>query len=58
VVGKKRTTIGVRVDDELLRIIASIAEKEQRTNADMVRVLATEALRLRGILPSRGSRRR
>jgi len=47
---KKRTTIGVRVDDNLLSTIKQLAEKEERPIAAMARILITEALRKRGSL--------
>jgi len=48
--GKKSTTIGVRVDDDLLSIIERLAQKEERPLAAMTRILIREALRKRGAL--------
>jgi len=48
--GKKSTTIGVRVDDDLLSIIERLAKKEERPLAAMTRILVREALRKRGAL--------
>ena len=48
--GKKSTTIGVRVDDDLLSIIERLANKEERPLAAMTRILIKEALRKRGSL--------
>jgi len=48
--GKKSTTIGVRVDDDLLSIIERLAKKEERPLAAMARILLREALRKRGAL--------
>jgi predicted transcriptional regulator len=47
---KKDTTIGVRVDDELLSILSKLAEKEDRPLAAMTRLLVREALVRRGLL--------
>ena len=49
--GKKVTTIGVRVDDDLLAIILKIAEEEHRTPAATMRKLTLEALAARGNSP-------
>ena len=46
--GKKHTTIGVRVDDDLLSAIKRLAKKEERPLAAMARLLIAEALRKRG----------
>ena len=52
--GKKHTTIGVRVDDELLAIIQSLAEDDDRPIASMARKLIVEALESRkAIKPKR-----
>jgi hypothetical protein len=48
--GKKNTTIGVRVDDDLLAAIERLANKEERPLAAMTRILVAEALRKRGAL--------
>jgi len=48
--GKKNTTIGVRVDDDLLAAIERLANKEERPLAAMTRILVAEALRKRGSL--------
>ena len=52
-VGKKDTTIGVRVDDELLRVIQRLAQEEDRPLAAMARRLMEEGLRKRALLPTR-----
>lgn len=49
---KKDTTIGVRVDDDLLRTIQSLADEEDRTLAAMTRRLVVESLKKRGRLKS------
>ena len=54
--GKKDTTIGVRVDDELLRVLQRLAEDEDRPLAAMARKLLVEALHKRGLLAGRKSR--
>jgi len=46
--GKKNTTIGVRVDDELFAVLSRLAEDEDRTLAAMTRRLVVEALEKRG----------
>jgi hypothetical protein len=43
----KNTTIGVRVDDELLAVIKQLAKEEERPIAAMARILMMEALRAR-----------
>ena len=48
--GKKDTTIGVRVDDDLLRALKGLAKEEDRTMAAMTRKLVVEALQKRGRL--------
>jgi len=48
--GKKSTTIGVRVDDDLLSVLEQLADKEERPLAAMTRILIKEALRRRGAL--------
>lgn len=52
-VSKKQTTIGVRVDDELLATILQLADDEDRTPAAVVRLLAIEALTARGLKPQK-----
>jgi len=47
---KKNTTIGVRVDDDLLNVIKGLATKEDRPIAAMTRVLVKEALLKRKLL--------
>jgi predicted transcriptional regulator len=47
---KKDTTIGVRVDDDLLEVLIKLAEKEDRPLAAMTRRLVCEALKRRGLL--------
>ena len=46
----KDTTIGVRVDDELLTILQKLAKKDERPVASMARKLIVEALRHRKLL--------
>ena len=48
--GKKETTIGVRVDDDLLVLLKRLAEDDDRTLAAMTRKLVMDALRQRGEL--------
>ena len=50
---KKNTTIGVRVDDNMLNIVAHISEAEDRPLAAMTRKLIEEALIARGLLKSK-----
>ena len=45
---KKNTTVGVRVDDELLKVMTTLADEEERSLASMTRILIVEALRARG----------
>jgi hypothetical protein len=46
--GKKETTIGVWVDDDLLAILKRLADEDDRTLAAMTRKLVMDALRQRG----------
>jgi predicted transcriptional regulator len=48
---KKDTTIGVRVDEELLQMIQELADNDDRPLASMARKLILEALKNRDILP-------
>ena len=48
--GKKETTIGVRVDDDLLAVLKRLADEDDRTLAAMTRKLVMDALRQRGEL--------
>lgn len=48
---KKDTTIGVRVDEELLQVIQELADNDDRPLASMARKLILEALKNRDILP-------
>lgn len=50
VLSKKDTTIGVRVDDELLAILQKLADEDERPVAAMARKLIVEALRARKLL--------
>ena len=50
-----QTSIGVRIDEELLEVILQLADKEHRTPAATMRVLALEALAARGLWPQRKS---
>ena len=43
--------IGVRLDDDLWKVVAELAESEHRTPAAMMRKLALEALAARGVWP-------
>lgn len=47
---KKHKTIGVRVDDELLKIIEKIADEEAITVTTMTRKLVLEALQARKLI--------
>ena len=47
--GKKQTTIGVRVDDDLHRALNRLAEEEDRPLAAVARRLIVEALKRRGV---------
>lgn len=50
-VSKMQKTIGVRVDDELLKVVLRLADEEHRTPAATLRKLALEALKTRGLWP-------
>lgn len=50
VLAKKDTTVGVRVDDELLGILQKLAKKDERPVASMARKLIIEALRARKLV--------
>jgi predicted transcriptional regulator len=50
VLAKKDTTIGVRVDDELLVVLQKLAKKDERPVASMARKLIIEALRARKLV--------
>jgi len=54
--GKKETTIGFRVDDDLLEILQQLAAEEDRPMAAMARRLVVEALRQRGLITEKTSR--
>lgn len=54
--GKKGTTVGIRVDDELLDLLEQLAEKEDRTLSAMTRRLVVEALHQRGLIAEKRSR--
>ncbi len=54
--GKKETSIGFRVDDDLLQILQKLAEEEDRPMAAMARRLVVEALHQRGLIPDKKSR--
>ena len=56
IMGKKETTIGFRVDDDLLEILQQLAAEEDRPMAAMARRLVTEALHKRGLIPDKKSR--
>jgi hypothetical protein len=47
---KKNTTIGVRVDDDMLQIISRVSEAEDRPLATMARKLIEEALITRKLM--------
>ena len=49
---KKETVITARVTPEMKEIIQSLADKDERTLAWMVRKLLTEALQNRGLIES------
>ncbi|NEQ69075.1 MAG: ribbon-helix-helix protein, CopG family [Symploca sp. SIO2D2] len=46
--GKKEKTLGIRVDDELLKTLERLAKADERTVSAMARLLIAEALRARG----------
>lgn len=54
--GKKETTIGFRVDDDLLEVLQRVAEDEDRPLAAMARRLVVEALHKRGLSTNKKSR--
>ena len=54
--GKKETSIGFRVDDELLQILQKLADEEDRPMAAMARQLVIEALHQRGLIGDKRSR--
>ncbi|WP_269538008.1 hypothetical protein [Cerasicoccus fimbriatus] len=47
---KKNTTIGVRVDDDVLKIIKKLAKEDERPTAAMARKLLMEGLKARGLI--------
>ena len=47
---RKKTVVGVRVDDTLLKTILKVAREEGRTTAGMARRLIVESLQRRGLL--------
>lgn len=47
---KKNTTIGVRVDDDLLEILRKLAIEDERPVAAMTRKLVLEALKARKLI--------
>lgn len=46
--GKKENTLGIRVDDELLKTLERLAKADERSVSAMARLLIVEALRARG----------
>ena len=51
--GKKHTTIGVRVDDEIPEIVQSLAKKDERPVASMARKRMIEALEARKLIQAK-----
>lgn len=53
-----RERVDLRIAPDGLEIVRTLAEREQRTLSDMLRVLVLEALAARGELPQREPRER
>lgn len=51
---KRETTIGIRISEAGLKALDELAEQEQRTRSDMVRILLREGMEARA---RRGGRR-